>query len=480
MSLVLYNTLTRQKETFVPLHKNDVGLYTCGPTVYDFVHIGNLRAFVFDDLLRRYLAYRGYHVTHVMNITDVGHLVSEADTGEDKMEKGARREGKSAWEIAESYTNAFLEDSKALNLLAPDIMPRATAHIPDQIALIQRLEEKGYTYRTSDGVYFDTSRFPHYGRLGHLNIEGQSSDVRKRMGGEKRQPADFALWKFSPTGATRQMEWGSPWGKGFPGWHIECSAMSMRYLGETFDIHCGGVDHIPVHHTNEIAQSEAATGKPFVRTWCHNEFLLVDGGKMAKSLGNTYTLRDIIARGFSPMALRYLFLGAHYRSKLNFTWQALGDAGRALDSIVDLLRLLLDRSGESSESVGISRSLTERFTEALDDDLNTPEVLAAIHTAIAEIYRLEERHQPIDGRLLSAAFFDLDKVLGLNLAATTSTSPVLLPEAIRALVEARERARTAQDFATADQLRRELLRHGFTVDDTAEGPKVKRSSHQSD
>jgi cysteinyl-tRNA synthetase len=329
--LTLYDNYARALRKFEPLRAGDrVGMYTCGPTVYDYQHIGNYRTFLFEDTLRRVLEWNGFSVTHVMNVTDVGHLVSDADTGEDKMEKGARRTGKTAWEIAALYTDAFLADLKLLNIEDPTILCRATDHIADQIAFIADIEKNGYTYRTSDGIYFDTSKQSDYGHLARLDIEGLEAGKRIDVG-EKRHPTDFALWKFSPPGEKRQMEWDSPWGRGFPGWHIECSAMAQRYLGDFFDIHCGGEDHIPVHHTNEIAQTEARVGTHLANFWLHGYFLLMKDAKMAKSAGEFLRLQSLIDRGYDPLAYRYLCLTGHYRSQLNFTWEALDAAATGLE-----------------------------------------------------------------------------------------------------------------------------------------------------
>src|SRR3989338_2131329 len=320
--LLLYNTLGRKKQEFKPIKKGIVGLYTCGPTVYSYAHIGNLRTYIFEDILKRVLIENGYKVKHVMNITDVGHLTSDADTGDDKVEKSAKEQKKTVWDIAGFYTKVFQEDIAKLHILDPDIWCRATDHIKEQIELIKKLEKKGLTYKTSDGIYFDTSKFKDYGILGNIKAEGLKAGVRVEIG-EKKNPTDFALWKFSPKDSKRQMEWKSPWGTGFPGWHIECSAMSMKYLGETFDIHCGGIDHVPVHHTNEIAQSEAATGKSFVKYWAHGAFLLLEKEKMAKSGGNFITLQTLIERGYDPLDYRYFCFTAHYRSELKFSFDAL-------------------------------------------------------------------------------------------------------------------------------------------------------------
>ncbi|NUM74290.1 cysteine--tRNA ligase, partial [candidate division KSB1 bacterium] len=346
--LHLYDTYTRSLREFKPLRADEVGLYTCGPTVYDYAHIGNLRTYLFEDILRRALEFNGYNVKHVMNITDVGHLVSDADTGEDKMEKGARRTGKTAWEIAAFYTQAFQDDMQRLNILPPTIWCRATDHIREQIETIRCIEKKGFTYRTSDGIYFDTSKLPNYGYLARLDIEGLRAGERVEVG-EKRNPTDFALWKFSPAGSTssptggenrfdklparRQMEWESPWGVGFPGWHIECSAMSEKYLGPFFDIHCGGEDHITVHHTNEIAQTEACHGTRLANFWMHGYFLQLDDAKMAKASGEFLRVQTLIDRGYDPLAYRMLCLGAHYRTQLNFTWESLDGAETALQRL---------------------------------------------------------------------------------------------------------------------------------------------------
>jgi cysteinyl-tRNA synthetase len=311
----LYNTLNRKKETLKPIKKGKVGLYTCGPTVYWFAHIGNLRTFLFEDVLKRVLEYNGYKVRHIMNITDVGHLTSDADVGEDKMEKGAKREKKTVWQVAEFYTKAFKKDLKRLNILPPDHWIKATQTIKDQIVLIKTLEEKGFTYKTSDGIYFDTSKLKTYGRLTGRKKKKIKAGARIKMVEGKKNPTDFALWKFSLKGQKRQMEWSSPWGIGFPGWHTECVVMSIKKLGIPFDVHCGGIDHVSIHHPNEIAQAEVAYGKIFANHWLHGEFLTLKEGKMAKSEGNIITLEDLIKKGFNPLAYRYLSFNAHYRSK---------------------------------------------------------------------------------------------------------------------------------------------------------------------
>ncbi|MBI4386287.1 MAG: cysteine--tRNA ligase [Elusimicrobia bacterium] len=466
MQLVLYNTLSRSQEVLKPLRPSEVGLYTCGPTVYNFLHVGNYRTYVFEDLLRRCLRYFGFSVRHVMNITDVGHLTSQADEGEDKVELAAAQQGKTAWEIAEFYTRTFLEDSKRLNLLAPDVLCRATGHIPEQIELIKRLEARGLTYAIADGVYFDTSRFPGYGRLaGAAHQEGLKAGARVEANLEKRSPNDFALWKFSSKDKKRQMEWESPWGRGFPGWHIECSAMAMKYLGESFDIHCGGVDHIPIHHTNEIAQAEGATGKPFVRCWMHAEFLLMGKEKMAKSFGGFIRLQDIEAKGFSALDYRYLCLTAHYRKQLEFSFDALEAARSALRRLRDRVRVIL----MESESVGtrpLPAAARERFRARLADDLDVPGALACIWDALRPGVLT-----PVESR---AFLEEIDPVLGLDLIQTAR--PEAAPPNIERLIRQRDAARDRKDFPAADAIRRELEGRGIVLEDTQQGTRWKRRS----
>lgn len=454
----LFNSLTHTKEEFAPADGMTVSLYTCGPTVYDFAHIGNLRTFLFYDVLRRTLDAQGWSVNHVMNITDVGHLTDDSDTGDDKMEKGAAREGKSVWDIAKQYTDSFLADSRALNLLAPNELPRATDHIDEQIALVQRLEERGFTYTTSDGVYFDTAKFPDYGKMAQLDFDGLQEGARVEANAQKRNPTDFALWKFSPKDAQRAMEWDSPWGVGFPGWHLECSAMAMKYLGETMDIHAGGIDHLPVHHTNEIAQSECATGKPFARFWLHGEFLLMNDGKMSKSDGTFVTLRDVIDRGVDPLAYRLFVLGAHYRSKLNFSWDALESAGEALAKLVSTAA-----SWDDATAVGDAKELVGRFMASLADDLNMPQ-------AMAIVWELVKSDLPSGEKM--AALLKMDAVLGLSLDEHIMALKEKIASAgddVWKKVAQREAARTKKDFEVADRLRDEIAAAGFVVEDTDEG-----------
>ncbi|MEK7512457.1 MAG: cysteine--tRNA ligase, partial [Patescibacteria group bacterium] len=365
--LNLFNTLSRKIEKFESLKKDSVGMYTCGPTVYDFSHIGNLRSYIFADILKRALMFTGFEVNHVINVTDVGHLTSDGDDGEDKIEKSAQRESKSALEIAEFYFQAFKNDLKKLNIIEPNIWCKATEHIVEQIDFIKKLEDKGFVYKISDGMYFDTSKLKDYGKLARLNLAGQEAGARVDINSEKKNQTDFAVWKFSPKNEKRQMEWDSPWGVGFPGWHIECSAMSMKYLGELIDIHTGGIDHIPVHHTNEIAQSEALLGKPFVRFWLHGEFLLMNENKMSKSDGGFITLQTLIDRGFEPMVYRFFCLSAHYRSKLNFSWDALENAR---ESWLKFKTKFLDLGQQPGKP---DAEFLKKFANEIDNDLSMPQ-----------------------------------------------------------------------------------------------------------
>jgi len=458
MTLRLFDTYTREIREFKPLEGNQVGMYTCGPTVYDYAHIGNLRTYIFEDLLRRVLEFNGYQVKHVMNITDVGHLVSDADTGEDKMEKGARRTGKTAWQIAEEYTRAFQQDLEQLNILPPTIWCRATDHIREQIETIRCIEAKGFTYRTSDGIYFDTSKLPDYGYLARLDIEGLQAGSRVDVG-EKRNPTDFALWKFSPPGQKRQMEWDSPWGVGFPGWHIECSAMSAKYLGPFFDIHCGGEDHIPVHHTNEIAQTQACHGTRLANFWMHGYFLQIEDAKMAKSAGEFLRVQTLIDRGIDPLAYRMLCLGAHYRTKLNFTWESLEGAATALQR----LRTTMHEWGAPG---AVNEDYRRRFLEQINDDLNLPRALAVT-------WELVKSEVPSAAK--KATLFEFDRVLGLRLADWQPKQEAV-PNEIMMLVEQRRLARSEKRWKDSDALRDQIKAAGWEIEDTPQGPKLRRRS----
>ena len=474
--LYLFNTLTQKKELFRPLSPPQVRMYTCGPTVYDYVHIGNWRTYVLADVLRRVLDYWGYQVDYIMNITDVGHLtgdnLGDADQGEDRIEKGARREGKSVWEIAAYYTEDFIEGLGKLNFIPPRLLVKATDHIEEQIALVKQLEEKGFTYRIDDGIYFDVQAYEkagfHYGELSPL--QQRRKGARVEFNPQKKDPRDFALWKFSPTDVKREMEWDSPWGKGFPGWHIECSAMSMRYLGEQFDLHLGGEDLKNIHHPNEIAQAQAATGKaPFVRYWVHGAFLQVDGGRMGKSQGNAYTLHDLEERGFSPLDLRYFYFTAHYRSPLNFTWEALRAARQGRLKLKERLAALAakERSLKEKEVVEVKEG-EKKLKQFWANDLDVPGALAFFWKLV--------REKDLSPQALYYLAGKMDQVLGLNLLEEEKLflSPAEVSPRVRQLIERREKLRAQQDFVAADQLRKEIEEEGLELIDTPQGPRLRR------
>jgi cysteinyl-tRNA synthetase len=457
----LYNTLTRKTEELKPLNPPTVAVYTCGPTVYDYAHIGHWFTYVRWDMLIRTLKASGFKPKWVMNITDVGHLVSDADEGEDKLERGARREGKSAWDVAKFYTDDFVQGMKQLNMLEPDFMPRATQHIEEQIGMIKKLEEKGYTYVTSDGVYYDTSKFPTYADFARLDLEEQIEGARVEANPEKRNPTDFALWKFSPKDRKRDMEWDSPWGKGFPGWHIECSAMSMKYLGQTLDIHTGGIDHIAVHHSNEIAQSEAVTGKPFANMWLHSNHVLVDGQKISKSLGNGIRIEEVVQKGYDPLVLRLHILESHYRSQSKFSFESLEAARNRLHSYQRMADLQF-QPVETGMWFAADQSLVA-ILNALQDDMNTPTALAMLSELSG---RTEEKL--INGAELTQfkdALKQLDDMFGLNLSKRKDITGEQ-----KALVAERQNARSAKDWTKSDEIRRQLAEQGIAVRDTPCGP----------
>lgn len=455
MELHLYDSWERRVRRFESIEAGRVGLYCCGPTVYDYAHIGNLRTYIFEDLLRRALSFNHYQVQHVVNITDVGHLVSDADDGEDKMEKGSRRSGKSAWEIAAFYSAAFMADFRALNLLEPVTWCRATEYLPEQIAFIQTLEEKSYTYRTQDGIYFDTSRQSDYGYLARLDRNALQAGARVALG-KKRGNTDFALWKFSPTDSRRQMEWDSPWGRGFPGWHIECSAMSAAHLGTWFDIHCGGEDHIAVHHSNEIAQTEACHGTRLANFWMHGYFLQTGSEKMSKSGGDFLRLQTLIEQGIDPLAYRYLCLMAHYRSQLEFSWDGLQAAATGLQR----LREAYHRWPDGGQ---IDHTWLTRFRDEINNDLNLPRALAIVW----ELVRSET-----GAATCKATLREMDQVLGLGLDDWRPAS-YEIPEAVEALARQRQAAREMRQWQEADRLRLEIKAHGFLVEDNASGSTLK-------
>ncbi|WP_428074268.1 cysteine--tRNA ligase [Candidatus Avelusimicrobium luingense] len=463
----LYNTASRRKEDFNPQNPKQVTMYCCGPTVYNFAHIGNLRTYIFEDLLSRTIRLH-YPLKHVMNVTDVGHLVSDADDGEDKMELGAAREGKSAWEIAKFYEQKFWQDYDALHCTRPTIISRATEHIGPMIELVKTLEEKGYTYRTSDGIYYDTSKFDRYDALvGHAHISGLQGGARVEMSDEKRNPTDFALWKFSPKDKKRQMEWDSPWGVGFPGWHIECSAMAMKYLGATLDIHCGGIDHVTIHHTNEIAQSEAATGQKYVNYWVHGEFLILRSGKMSKSGGTFVTLDVLKEKGYEPLAYRYLCLGAHYRTQLEFSYESMDSAAKSLKNLRALATQIGVAANRTAQETEKSRAWKDKLIAAMEDDLNAPKALAITWEAVRA------------GDLSAGEKWDYlqlaDGILSLDLLVPVdSEQPTELPAEVQALADARAAARKAKNWAESDRLRDEIAKAGYTVKDTPQGQQISK------
>jgi cysteinyl-tRNA synthetase len=457
MQIFLHNTLTKATDEFVPITPGKVGLYVCGPTVYARAHVGNLRSYIFGDTLRRVLQANDLSVTEVMNITDVGHLVGDGDEGVDKLQMSADKASKTAWDIAAEYTRLFVDDIRRVNIETPHVMPKATDHIAEQIALIEAMEAKGFTYATHDGIYFDTAKLPEYGQLSGQKSEEKEAGARVGVNAEKRNLSDFALWKFSPEGEQRHMEWESPWGKGFPGWHLECSAMSEKYLGVPFDIHTGGVDHIAVHHENEIAQTLAARGVMEANYWLHNEFVLIDNGKMSKSLGNVYSLDDLQAKEISPLAFRYFILGAHYRTQLNFTWEGAEAAQNALNNLVDMVR---DWQKPSSVDSGVM----ETFMTAVNNDLDTPAALAIMWNFV--------NNGAIGTDVKAATVLKMDEVFGLALEDVVAR-PVRVSDEAQKLLKERELARIAKDWERSDLLRDELFGLGYAVQDSSSGQKLR-------
>ena len=450
--LKLYNTLTRKKEDFVPIKKGFVGMYSCGPTVYWYQHIGNLKAYIFSDLVKRVLIYNGFKVKHVMNVTDVGHLTSDSDDGEDKIEKAAAKEHKKVEDITNFYLKVFKEDFKKLNILEPNIWCKATEHIKEQIELIQKLEKKGFTYKTSDGIYFDTSNLKDYGKLARLKIENLKAGARIKVG-EKKNKTDFALWKFSQEPGKRQQEWKSKFGLGFPGWHIECSAMSIKYLGEHFDIHTGGEDHIPIHHVNEIAQSEAATGKKVVNYWLHENFLTFKGEKISKSSGGLFTVSDLQEKGFKPLVYRYFILTGHYKKPLDFSLEILENAKNSYERLKNIL-------SEIKDDRKINKKYLEEFEEAINDDLDTPKALQVLWKLV--------RDKKAEGKIKTIE--RMDEVFALDLL---KIEEIKIPKEIKELIDKREKARNKKEWELADEIRDKINNLGYTIDDTKNGTKIK-------
>ena len=465
MALKLYNTLTKQKNDFVPLNGNEVRIYSCGPTVYNYAHIGNFRTYIFMDNLRRVLEYNGYTLKHVMNITDVGHLESDGDEGEDKMEKAARKENKSPYEIAKFYTDAFFKDMDALNIERPEIIAKATEHIQDMLEFAKEIIKNGYGYETSTAIYFDVSKLDKYPVLSNRNVEDQIAGARVDVDPEKRNPYDFAIWIKAPE--KHIMKWDSPWGLSYPGWHLECSAMSRKYLGEVFDIHTGGVDHIPTHHENEIAQSKGAFGKIPAKIWMHVEFLQVDGGKMSKSLGNVYTITQLKEKGIEALAYKLFCYTAHYRTKLNFTFEGAMASQKALNRLRE--SYIKHKNGNDNIDENTIKEYKSKFIEAINDDLNIPLAMSVVW----EIARNDRKSKELADLLL-----DFDKVLGLDLKNSEKylekQKALELPDEIEELLEKRKKAREEKNWALSDEIRDCLKEKGYIVKDTKEGMTVEK------
>ena len=463
MDIYFYNTLTRKKEKFVPIDEKEIRIYSCGPTVYKDATIGNMRTNIFQDVLRKVLRYNGYKIKHAMNITDVGHLVSDGDEGEDKMLKSAREENKAPEEIANHYTKLFFDDLKNLNLETPEIICKATDHIQDMLKYVEKLVEKGYAYETSTAIYFDISKLDKYPVLSNLNLEDQKAGARVEVDPEKKNPQDFALWIKAPE--NHLMKWDSPWGPSYPGWHIECSAMGQKYLGEQFDIHTGGIDLIPTHHENEIAQSKGYCGKIPAKYWLHGEYLLIDGGKMSKSLGNVYLIKDIIDKGYDPLVYKLFTYSSHYRNKLNFTWDGIEATSKSLERLKNGYKAHLDGTDEIEYSKIIEYE--ERFHKAINDDLNMPFSMGVVW----EVVRNEKKSPKLAELLLK-----FDTILGLKIDEETKQDKVQdeIPEEILKLVEERNIARANKDWAKSDELRDKIQEKGFKVIDSKEGTRIEK------
>ena len=465
MQIKLYNTLTKKKEDFVPLNGNEVRMYSCGPTVYSYAHIGNFRSYVFVDNLRRTLEYNGYKLKHVMNITDVGHLESDADEGEDKMVKAAKKEHKSPYEIADFYTKAFFKDMDKLHIERPEIIAKATDHIPEMLEFVKEIMKNGYAYETSTAIYFDVSKLDKYPVLSNRNLEDQIAGARVDVDPEKKNPYDFAIWIKAP--ANHIMKWDSPWGPSYPGWHLECSAMSRKYLGEVFDIHTGGVDHIPTHHENEIAQSKGAFGKIPAKTWMHVEFLQVNGGKMSKSLGNVYTISELQEKGIEPLAFKLFCYTAHYRTKLNFTFEGALSSQKALNRLRE--SYIKHKNGTKKIDKSIVDEYKDQFLKAINDDLNIPLAMSIVWEVARNDCKSKE---------LADLMLEFDKVLGLDLVNSENyikeQSNIEIPDEIKELLEKRKKAREEKNWTLSDEIRDEIKSKGYVVKDTKDGMTVEK------
>lgn len=461
MKLFFYNTLTRKKEEFQPIEEQEVKIYSCGPTVYKDATIGNMRTNIFQDVLRRVLAYNGYQIKHVMNITDVGHLVSDGDEGEDKMLKSAREEHKTPLEIANHYTQLFFEDLTSLNIQTPEVVCKATEHIKEMLAYVEELVEKGYAYETSTAIYFDISKLEQYPVLSNLNLEEQKAGARIEVDPEKRNPYDFAVWIKAPE--NHLMKWDSPWGPSYPGWHIECSAMGRKYLGEQFDIHTGGIDLVPTHHENEIAQSKGVCGKIPANYWMHGEYLLINGGKMSKSLGNVYRIQDLIEKGYHPLVYKLFSYSCHYKNKLNFTWEGIQAAAKSLERLKNGYQAHLEGKDEIADTM--VNEYEERFHQAINDDLNMPLAMGVVWEVVRN-----EKKSPMLAKLL----LKFDSVLGLEIEKETKQDKEEIPQEILDLVEERKQARKNKDWAKSDELRDVIQQKGYDIKDTKEGTEIKK------
>lgn len=459
MDIYFYNTLTKKKQIFIPLNPKEVKIYSCGPTVYKDATIGNMRTNIFQDVLRRVLRYNGYKIKHVMNITDVGHLVSDGDEGEDKMLKSAREEHKTPLEIANHYTKLFFNDLESLNIETPEVVCKATEHIKEMLEYVKELMKNGYAYETSTAIYFDISKLDKYPILSNLNVEEQKAGARVDVDPEKRNPYDFALWIKAPE--NHLMKWDSPWGPSYPGWHIECSAMGRKYLGEQFDIHTGGIDLIPTHHENEIAQSKGACGKIPANYWMHGEYLLINGGKMSKSLGNVYLIKDLKEKGYDPIVYKLFSYSCHYRNKLNFTWEGIEAASKSLERLKKGYKAHLEGKDEVDNRT--VSEYEERFHKAINDDLNMPLAMGVVWDTVRQ-----EKKSPKLAELL----LKFDSVLGLKIEETIRQQEI--PQEILDLVEQRKKARANKDWTKSDELRELINQKGYDIKDTKEGTEIKK------